>query len=241
MSPQRFHKLVLGQTHPELFSQQNTLHGQQFVSCNLESQWVICLTAPLYLYKNSVLMAPEKTRTLVIACAVGVVVLAVLGGLTVVGLKIRTKVAQKRQLEELKSEKPVEYYVLHTANTQSEDELKNRMVGTWEMRGLMNRQTGEFIFLSDHSGYFKSWTLTNWSIVTYDFFSNVQYTASGHYTLKGDIYTESIEEATGMMTRYLGAHPQFKIRVDGDKYYQMTAKPPKNANPLEEMWQRVEQ
>jgi galactose mutarotase-like enzyme len=74
--------------------------------------------------------------------------------------------------------------------------------------------------------------------VTYGLFSNVQYTASGHYTLQGDNYTESIEAATGQMTQYLGNHPAFRIRVDGDTYYQMTAG--RNTNPLEEMWQRVQ-
>jgi len=39
------------------------------------------------------------------------------------------------------------------------------------------------------------------------------------------------------MTRYLGAHPGFRIRVDGDNFYQMGA----GKNPsIEEMWQRVE-
>ncbi len=55
--------------------------------------------------------------------------------------------------------------------------------------------------------------------------------------MQGEGYTESIEAATGMMRQYLGAHPQFIIRLDGDKYYQMGA----GKNPsIEEMWQRVE-
>jgi hypothetical protein len=76
--------------------------------------------------------------------------------------------------------------------------------------------------------------------VTYDQSSNALYTAGGRYTLEGDNYTESIEVATGFMERSLGAHPKYKIRVDGDMFYQMSAKPPKNGSPLEEMWQRVE-
>jgi hypothetical protein len=81
-------------------------------------------------------------------------------------------------------------------------------------------------------------TLTNWAIVAYDAGSNILYSASGHYTLHGDNYTESIEAATGMMTRYLGARPAFKIRVDGDNYYQMGS----GKNPsIEEVWQRVGQ
>ena len=184
-------------------------------------------------------MATERTRTAVILGTVIFVVALVLGGLAFIGLKIRAQVVQRRALEELKADNPVEYYIQHTPPALNTEDTRSAMLGTWELRGAMNRQTGEFNFVPAGSGYFKTWTPTNWSIVTYDLFSNVQYTASGHFTLEGDTYTESIEAATGMMTRYLGAHPKFKIRVDGDSYYQMGAGK-KNANPLEEMWQRVQ-
>ena len=183
-------------------------------------------------------MATERTRTAVILGTVIFVVALILGGLTLLALKIRAQAAQRRALAELKAAHPVEYYILHTPPAQNAEDTRSAMLGTWEMAALRNRQTGDFLFLPPHNGYFKTWTPTNWSIITYDQFSNVQYTASGHYTLEGDNYTESIEAATGMMTRYLGAHPKFKIRVDGDNYYQMSAG--KNPNPLEEMWRRVE-
>ena len=68
--------------------------------------------------------------------------------------------------------------------------------------------------------------------------SNVLYSAGGPYTLQGENYTEIIEEATGQMTQYLHARPSFRVRVVGDKYYQMGA----GKNPtVEEMWQRVDQ
>jgi hypothetical protein len=183
-------------------------------------------------------MATERTRNAVILGTVILVVALVLGGLTFLAFKIRAQAAQRRALEKLKATKPVEYYIQHTPLTQTGDDLRNAMLGTWELRGVMNRQIGQFIFLPAKSGYFKTWTPTNWSIVTYGLLSNVQYTASGHYTLQGDNYTESIEAATGQMTQYLGAHPAFRIRVDGDTYYQMSAG--RNSNPLEEMWQRVQ-
>ena len=104
--------------------------------------------------------------------------------------------------------------------------------------GAKSRSTGGFVFLRSPGSYRKIFTLTNWAIVTYDADSNVLYSASGHYTLRGDSYTEFIEAATGMMAPYLGAHPGFRIRVDGDNYYQMGA----GKNPsIEEMWQRVGQ
>ncbi len=63
------------------------------------------------------------------------------------------------------------------------------------------------------------------------------YSASGRYTLDGENYSEYIDAATGMMKQYLHANPHFRIRVVGDKYYQLGAgqKP-----SIEEMWQRVD-
>ena len=183
-------------------------------------------------------MATERTRTAVILGAVILVMALVLGGLAFLAFKFHAQAVQRRALEDLKAANPVEYYIQHTPLTQNGDDLRNAMVGTWELRGTRNRQTGQFIFVPTRSGYFKTWTLTNWSIVTYGLLSNVQYTASGQYTLQGDNYSESIEAATGQMTQYLGAHPAFRIRVDGDTYYQMSAG--RNSNPLEEMWQRVQ-
>lgn len=185
-------------------------------------------------------MKSEKAKSAIIVGVVALVVVLVLGGMTVLILKLHAQSVNAKELAELKESNPVEYYLLHTANTLSEEQLKNQLVGTWQMKGLLNRGTGEFIFLPEHNGYFKTWTLTNWSIVTYDQSSNELYTAGGHFTLQDDNYTEYIEKATGFMERSLGAHPKYKIRVVGDNYYQMSAKPPRNGNPLEEAWQRVE-
>jgi hypothetical protein len=183
-------------------------------------------------------MALEKTKTAIIMGIVALVAALVLGGLTFLVLKFRAHAVQERTLARMKADNPVEYYILHTPPVQSEDELKNEMVGKWQLMGAKSQRTGGFVVLQPGSGYyFKSFTLTNWAIVTYDADSNVLYSAGGHYTLQGDRYTESIEAATGVMTRYLGAHPGFRIRVDGDNYYQMGA----GKNPsIEEMWQRVE-
>lgn len=183
------------------------------------------------------LMASEKTKTAIIISVVALVAVLVLGGITFFFLKVRAQMVRQRELTELKQNNPVEYYVLHTPLTQKEDELRSGMVGTWQLMGAKSGRTGGFVMLQTPSLYIKSFTLTNWAIVTYDADSNVLYSASGHYTLQGEGYTESIEAATGMMRQYLGAHPQFIIRLDGDKYYQMGA----GKNPsIEEMWQRVE-
>ncbi|HUB87295.1 MAG TPA: hypothetical protein VMB22_05340 [Verrucomicrobiae bacterium] len=183
-------------------------------------------------------MPSEKTRTAIIVGVLAVVVILVFGGLTLFILKIRAVAAQKQALEELKQDNPVEYYVLHTPAAANDDDLRNEMVGTWYLVGTKSRSTGIFITLISPQNYHKTFTLTNWAIATYDNNSNLLYSAGGRYTLQGDLYTESIEEATGQMTQYLGAHPRFRIRVVGDKYYQMGA----GRNPsIEEMWQRADE
>jgi hypothetical protein len=197
----------------------------------------LCLTAKANGGKCGRIMATEKSKLALIIVLGGLFVVLFLGGIGFFAHKLMVQSAQRKEMEELKKENPVEYYIQHTPAKNAED-VRASMLGTWRMAALRNRQTGDFIFLGPNSLNFKSWTQTNWSIITYDMFSNVQYTASGHYTLEGDTYTESIEEATGQMTRYLGAHPKFTIRVDGDNYYQMSADK-KNTNPLEEMWQRA--
>ena len=183
-------------------------------------------------------MKSEKNNTAIIIGVLALAGIVILGGIGWLAFKLHAKAAQRRALEELKAANPVEYYIQHTPLAQTGDDLRNALIGTWELRGSRNRQTGQFISIPAHSGYFKTWTPTNWSIVTYGLLSNVQYTASGHYTLQGDNYTESIEAATGQITQYLGNRPAFRIRVDGDNYYQMSAG--RNSNPLEEMWQRVQ-
>jgi hypothetical protein len=112
------------------------------------------------------------------------------------------------------------------------------MEGTWQLTGAHSRRTGGFVFLQPGNYFFKTFTETNWAIATYDAGSNLVYSASGRYTLQGENYSEYIDAATGMMTQYLHANPHFKIRVVGDKYYQMG---PGKKPSIEEMWQRVDQ
>jgi hypothetical protein len=178
-------------------------------------------------------MASPKAKT-----AIVIVVVLVLGAITFITVKIRAHMIQTRALAELKADNPVEYYVLHTPLTQKGDELKNEMEGTWQLTGAHSRRTGGFVFLQPGNYFFKTFTETNWAIATYDAGSNLVYSASGRYTLQGENYSEYIDAATGMMTQYLHANPHFKIRVVGDKYYQMG---PGKKPSIEEMWQRVDQ
>ena len=182
-------------------------------------------------------MSSENTKLAVIIGVLVLVVVVIVGGLGMFVVKMRAQAAQQKALADLKERNPVEYYVLHTPPAQNADDTRNAMLGTWQLGAVRNRTTGQMVVMLPRAGNFKTWTLTNWSIASFDTSSNLQYTASGHYTLQGDLYTEAIEEATGQMRQYLGNHPAFHIRVVDDTYYQMSAD--NKANPLEEMWFRV--
>ena len=182
-------------------------------------------------------MATERTKNAVILGTVILVVALVLGGLTVLVLNMWAHAAHNRALAGLQENNPVEYYILHTPLTQTGDELRNAMAGAWQLAGAKSLRTGEFVRMESPQSYCKTFTLTNWAMVAYDSNSNVLYTASGPYTLQGENCTESIEAATGAKAQFLGTHPIFRIRLNGDKLYEMGM----GNNPsIEQMWQRVQ-
>jgi hypothetical protein len=184
------------------------------------------------------LMETEKTKTAIILGAVALVAVLILGGITFLIFKVRAQAAQQRALAELKENNPVKYYILHTPLTQTEGELRNALAGTWELAGAKSLRSGEFVRLESPHNYQKTFTPTNWAIIARDANSNELYTASGHYTLQGENCTETIEAATGAKAQFLGTHPTFRIRLDGDKFYEMgTGKDPS----IEQMWQRIGQ
>jgi len=179
---------------------------------------------------------PPKSRTIFVIGTVAFVAVAIFAGLGMLIYKIHARTMQERALADLKRDNPVEYYILYTPLKMTEDDLRHGLVGKWQLAGAKSMITGDFVQLVSPENYLKIFTLTNWSIVTYDGSTNVVYSASGRYELHGDNYTETIEHATGMMKQYLGRHPKFRIRLDGDNYYQMGA----GKDPaIEEMWQRV--
>jgi hypothetical protein len=165
-------------------------------------------------------------RSIVIVIFAGVVVLS-LGGLLWL---VAEKHAGSKQAN------PVEYYILHTSMTQTGDQLRNALVGEWRLVGAKSTKTGKFVVLDPNNRYFKTFTLTNWATVNYDTSSNMVNSASGPYSLSGDVCTETIETATGSKRQFLGAHVPFRIRVVGDDYYQMgTSLPPS----IEQQWHRI--
>jgi len=182
-------------------------------------------------------MTTEKTRAVAVFCVVTLTLLLVLGGLLWLALGLRAQSAQRRAQADLKERNPVEYYLRHTPLTQTEDELRQALVGAWQLAGAKSLQSGEFVRLENPWNFRKTFTLTNWAMVAYDSQSNVLYTAGGPYTLQGENYTEAIETATGAKAQFLGTRPTFRIRLEGDKLYEMGLG---NHPSVEQMWQRAE-
>jgi RNA polymerase sigma factor (sigma-70 family) len=169
-------------------------------------------TSTLTLIKGALkLMAWAKTKTTVIA---GVGILLLLGG----GITGVTAVVLKAKARARLAGDPVAYQ-FRTQPPIEPDTLRQQLVGNWALESKKLGGEKNYTHYNDNNRQ-KTWTLTNWAIVRYDAKSNVIWSASGPYELKGDLYTETIEKGTGLMKNYIGTHPAYKLRVDGDKYYQ---------------------
>jgi RNA polymerase sigma factor (sigma-70 family) len=156
------------------------------------------------------LMAWSKAKTSVV---VGLGTLLVVGGITTVVLKTEQS---KANIDREKD--PVAYEFRNKSNVDA-NQLRQQLVGHWALEA---KRLGVNKPYKHHTNnyYQKMWTLTNWAIIFYDARSNVICSASGPYELQGDLYTETIEKGTGIMTNYIGARPQYRLHVNGDKYYQ---------------------
>jgi hypothetical protein len=118
----------------------------------------------------------------------------------------------------------------------NESELRRQMVGVWEMAAVKSWGATDITYIPKGNRRYKIFTATNWSLVQYDSESNSVLLAGGPYTLHSNLYTETIEIANDGMAKYRGARPRFKIRVEGDKYFQIGYN---NKPPIEVLWQRV--
>jgi RNA polymerase sigma factor (sigma-70 family) len=131
---------------------------------------------------------------------------------------------------------PVEYYILHTPLLQNNEQLRSDLVGTWKLTGAKSLKTGKFVVLAPENRFYKTFTLTDWSTVSYDSNSNLLNSAGGPYTINGELCKETIATATGEKSQFLGARVPFRIRVTGDDYYQMGS----GSHPsVEQQWHRV--
>jgi hypothetical protein len=169
--------------------------------------------------------------------AISVKTVLVVGVVVLLAAGTTKLVLRARAVAAVKKTDPVAYKVLYERSTLSAGELKRQMVGVWEMVAFRPWNSRRLAYLPENNNHLRIFTETNWSIIYQDARSNVVYSASGSYTLKGNVYLESVETATGTMTPYLGQRSKYKIRADGDHYYQMGV----NDRPMEEMWRRLPQ
>jgi RNA polymerase sigma factor (sigma-70 family) len=153
------------------------------------------------------LMAWSKAKSSVV---VGLGILLVVGGVTAVVLQSKPSIDPAKD--------PVAYAFRNEKKIDSE-KVKQQLVGTWALESKRLGVNKGYKHYTDKN-FQKMWTLTNWAIMFYDGRSNLICSASGPYELQGDHYTETIEKGTGVMTNYIGGRPQYRLRVDGDKYYQ---------------------
>ena len=142
-------------------------------------------------------MASRKTITaFVLGMGIFFVVLPLAGIVALISksrAEAREQAAQAAAIKKLAVENPVEYKVLHQPLAQDESDLKNQLVGTWRMAGSKSWGATEFTYNPANARQFKMFTLDTWSVITYAGNStNAIYSGSGHYTLQGDLYTESI-------------------------------------------------
>ena len=191
---------------------------------------VVASTSTITLIKGALkFMAWTKMKTTVIA-SLGILLAA---GTTVAVSKARARAERKQDF--------VAYEVLHQSLMQKlftrpadDAETRRQLEGTWIITDKRLQGRPKFTRYQKNNPHLKTWTLTNWAIVTYDSKSNVTYSASGPYEINGNLYTETVESGTGNMTNYIGARSQYKLRVEGDRYYQMGA-------GIEETGQRIQQ
>ena len=187
-------------------------------------------TSTLTLIKGALkIMAWTKMKTTAVV-SVGILLAA---GTTVAVLESKSRADQKKDV--------VAYEILHESLMQklfarqaNDTETRRQLEGVWIITDKKFDGTPRFAHYPKNNPHLKTWTLTNWAIVTYDSKSNVVYSAGGPYELHGNLYTETVESGTGGMSNYIGAQLQYQLRVEGDKYYQM-------GSGIEETGQRVQQ
>jgi RNA polymerase sigma factor (sigma-70 family) len=179
-------------------------------------------TSTLTLIKGALkIMAWTKMKTTVVS-SVGILVAM---GTTVAVMKAK---AQTDRSEDLVA-REIQDKSLLPAN---DNETRRQLQGSWIITDKRFQGNPRFNHYPTNNPHLKTWTLTNWAIVTYNAKSNVVYSASGPYEIHGDIYTETVKSGTGNMTNYIGTRMQYKLRVKGDRYYQM-------GSGIEETGQRI--
>lgn len=110
---------------------------------------------------------------------------------------------------------------LAVAAGEEKEAPKNPLVGSWELVRFKYGDAPDYSDFPKASRRLKLITPTHWSWVEYDTAGpkEAKVGMGGPYTLKGEIYTETVEFATGGMVRFLDKTHSFKVRVEGDKCF----------------------
>src|ERR1017187_5382753 len=118
------------------------------------------------------IMAWTKMKTAVVAGAG--ILLAV--GTTVAVLESKARTDRKKDV--------VAYEILHQsllARQTGDNEIRRQLEGVWIITDKRFQGNPRFAHYPKNNPHLKTWTLTNWAIVTYDAKSNVVYSAGGPY------------------------------------------------------------
>ena len=170
------------------------------------------------------IMAWTKMKTTVVS-SVGILVAM---GTTVAVMKAKAQTNLKESFVAREIQDP------SFALPANDNETKRQLQGSWIITDKRFQGNPRFTHYATNNPHLKTWTLTNWAIITYNAKSNTVYSASGPYEIHGDRYTETVQSGTGNMTNYIGTRMQYKLRVKGDRYYQM-------GSGIEETGQRIPQ
>ena len=117
-----------------------------------------------------------------------------------------------------------------------QDQVRKELLGAWEMVALRPWNTTIYFNAASGRHHVKFFTMTYSAWVDYDQAGKVITMGSGGpYTVQDEFYIETLQFASGSMTRFLGGRPKFKLRVEGDIYYQLALGEINN----DEIWQRI--
>jgi hypothetical protein len=125
-------------------------------------------------------MAWTKMKTMVVV-SIGILLAA---GTTIAVLESKARADRKKDV--------VAYEILHpslmqnlTGRQTDDNETRRQLEGAWIITDKRFQGTARYSHYPKNNPHLKTWTLTNWAIVTYGSKSNVVYSASGTYELHG--------------------------------------------------------
>jgi hypothetical protein len=130
----------------------------------------------------------------------------------------------------------VSAHVVQPARDLADRRARKDLVGAWEMVAYREWSTTNYISTPSDRRRVRFFTMTYFAWVDYDLpGKSISRGIGGPYAVPDESYIETIQFSDGFMTRYLGAHAKFKLRVEGDIYHQLAL----SKTNYDEIWQRV--